>query len=110
MDNPWGDDPTVTDSASGPSYQAQVDDRHERAWRALVDVITKYPAVQEIFMDVNFEKKVDLSTLANAPAEVRDIFHELFGLINSHCVAQRQTLHTLQNANEERNDEAQKLR
>ncbi|KAI1003290.1 hypothetical protein K3495_g4920 [Podosphaera aphanis] len=61
-------------------------------------------------MDFNFEEKVDLSTLANAPAEVRDIFHELFGLINSHFVAQSQTLHTLQKAYEERNDEAQKLR
>ena len=105
MDNPWGEDSNIE---SAPSYTR--DDRHERAWRALVEVITKYPAVQEIFIDVNFEKKVDLSILANAPAEVKDIFHELFGLINGHCVAQRQTLHTLQRTNEERNDEVQKLR
>ena len=105
MDNPWGEDSNIE---SAPSHTH--DNRHERAWRALVEVITKYPAVQEIFIDVNFEKKVDLSILANAPAEVKDIFHELFGLINGHCVAQRQTLHTLQRTNEERNDEVQKLR
>ncbi|KAI0998163.1 hypothetical protein K3495_g10031 [Podosphaera aphanis] len=102
MGKAWGDDTTVTNSASAPSYRVHVDDRRERTWRALVDVITKYPAVQEIFMDFNFENKVDLSTLANAPAEVRYILHELSGRINSHCVAQRNFAYSSKSNREEK--------
>ncbi|KAI0994341.1 hypothetical protein K3495_g13841 [Podosphaera aphanis] len=108
MENPWGEQMNETSCIPAPTQQ--LESRHDIAWRALAEVMGNYPALGEIFDGVGFEKRVDLSSLADAPVEFRTIFHEMFSLINQHSSANRQALQEIRAALNGREKSIQKLR
>ncbi|KAI1007247.1 hypothetical protein K3495_g970 [Podosphaera aphanis] len=71
----------MDEASSIPAPSQQLERRHDIAWRALTEVMGNYPALGELFDGVGYEKRVDLSSLADAPVEFRTIFHETFDLI-----------------------------